>query len=190
MISVVIPTLNAAESLAASLSALVPAAVNNLVREVVIADGGSTDETLAIAEDAGAKVVAAEPGRGLQFAAGCAAAKGPWLLALHPETRLGPEWEAAARDHMENHPREAGYFRFAVDDHRAAARLLEAGETLRCGVFGRPRGAQGLLISRRLYDEVGGYPCVSRAEDAVLARRLRGRLRPLAARAFVGARAV
>jgi len=144
MISVVIPVLNAAETLAATLSALVPAAVNNLVREVVIADAGSTDETLEIADDAGARIVAGD------LAAGCAAAKGPWLLILPADVRLMPEWEAAARDHIENHAGEAGWFRLALDDHRALARLKEA-----VAAFG-PGGRRGLLLSKRLYDSVGG----------------------------------
>lgn len=165
MISVVILTLNAAETLGASLSALVPAAMNNLVREVVVADAGSTDETLEIVDDAGARVVAGD------LAAGCAVAKGPWLLILPATVRLMPEWEAAARDHIEHHPGEAGWFRLALDDHRPAARLKEA-----LAAFG-PSARQGLLLTKRLLEDVGGDP-------ADLARRLGGRrLRPLAARA-------
>ena len=174
MISVVISTLNDGERLAGVLSALVPAAVSNLVREVVVADAGSTDETLAIVEDAGARLA------GAGLAAGCVAARGPWLLLLTPETRLAPEWEAAARDHMENHPGSAGYFRLALDDHRAGARLAEAASALGAAFSARPSPGQGLLIAKRLYEEG--------AEDEIAAviRRLGGRrLRPLAARALV-----
>lgn len=157
MISVVIPTLNAAETLAATLTALVPAAVNNLVREVVIADTGSTDETLAIADDAGARVVAGG------LAEGCAAAKGPWLLILPSGVRLEAGWEKAAADHIEHHAGEAGYFRLAYDDHRATARLKELAAGL-----ARPRAEQGLLLSKRLHESGD-----------------RQQLRPLAARAIV-----
>ena len=172
MISVVIETFNAGETLSATLTALVPAAVSNLVREVVIADAGSTDETLEIAEDAGATVVKGK------VAAGAGAAKGPWLLFLHPASRLGAEWEAAARDHLEHHATEAGYFRLALDDHRAGARLKEAWAGLQTTLAGGPSPAHGLLVSKRLYDEVGG--------EVGLARGLKGRLRPLAARVFAG----
>jgi glycosyltransferase involved in cell wall biosynthesis len=166
MISVVIATANAGSTLSQALSALVPAAVANLVREVVVADAGSTDETLAVVDDAGARLVSGG------LAEGCAAAKGPWLLILAPDVRLAPEWEAAARDHMEHHGDEAGWFRLALDDHRASARIKEALATLGAG------GREGLLISKRLFDQVGGDP-------ATLMKRLGGRrLRPLAARAL------
>jgi GT2 family glycosyltransferase len=162
MISVVIATLNAAGTLPAALSALVPASVSNLVREVVVADAGSTDATLEIVDDAGARLVAG----GLE--AGLAAAKGPWLLVLAPDTRLAPEWETAARDHIEHHAKEAGYFRLALDDHRASARIGEALASLRGASAGN-----GLLLPKALYEERGAEP-----------GKLRGRLRPLAARAF------
>jgi glycosyltransferase involved in cell wall biosynthesis len=162
MISVVIQTLDAAQTLPATLSALVPAAVNNLVRELVIVDGGSADETLEIVDDAGARLVSGD------LPAGLAAAKGPWLLILPADVRLAPEWEAAARDHIEHHAKQAGCFRMALDDHRATARIAEAWASLR-----GPSADQGLLLSKRLYEEAGGD-----------LGKLRGRLRPLAARAF------
>lgn len=165
MISVVIPTFNPGEALAPTLAALVPAAVANLVREVVLADAGSTDDTLAIAEDAGATVV---PAGDDPLAAGCAAARGPWLLLLRPGMRLSPEWQAAARDHIEHHAAEAGYFRLALDDHRTAARLREAWWAAAGGV----RPEHGLLVAKGLYDAAEG-------------RIGRSRLRPLAARVFL-----
>lgn len=167
MISVVIPTLNVAETLLPGLAALIPAAVEGLVREVVVADGGSTDATLAMADDAGARIVDAPTDRKGAYAAGCKAAKGPWLLILSPDTRLGAEWEAAARAHISDYPKFAGYFRLALDDHGAGARLKEA----MAGLIGRPGEAQGLLISKALYESVGRAPP-------------KGRMRPLPARIF------
>ncbi len=98
MISVVIATLNDEARLGRALAPLVPAAISGLVREVIVADAGSTDATLEIAEDAGARIVAG----GVE--AGRAAAKSDWLLILHPGVQLLPGWEAAAREHVERNP--------------------------------------------------------------------------------------
>ena len=100
MISVVIPTLNAEAGLAATLSALVRGSVQGLVREVIIADGGSRDATADIAEVAGARFLRGDKGRGSQLAAGAEQARSKWLLFLHGDTVLQPGWEAEARAFM------------------------------------------------------------------------------------------
>lgn len=188
MISVIIPTLNAGQTLPRTLAPLVRAVVDGLVREVVVVDGGSADDTLDVAEDAGARLVRSERGRGLQLRAGCAAARGDWLLTLHADTRLSADWPAAAAGHVERRPGQAGYFRFRLDDPSRTARLWEAGVALRCATLGGPYGDQGLLVSRRLYDEVGQYPPWPLMEDVEMVRRLgRRRLIPLAADAVTSA---
>ena len=95
MISVIIPTLNAEEHLARTLAALVPGAVEGLVREVIIADGGSRDGTRAIAEATGCEFVSGAAGRGRQLAAGARMARSGWLLFLHADTVPGEGWIGA-----------------------------------------------------------------------------------------------
>jgi rSAM/selenodomain-associated transferase 2 len=180
MISVVIPTLNAERHLARTLTALVPAAVDGLVREVIIADGGSTDATADIAEAAGATFITAERGRGQQLLAGASQAKSPWLLFLHADTILQSPWEEDAFRFMRSvdvgdAAEAAGVFRFALDDSGVGARILEAAVHLRGFVLRLPYGDQGLLISRRLYDEVGGFQPLALMEDVEMVRRLGGR---------------
>jgi rSAM/selenodomain-associated transferase 2 len=177
MISVVIPTLNAQQELARTLSALVPAAIDGLVREVLIVDGGSSDATCAIADEAGARVVKADRGRGRQLARGGADAKGRWLLFLHADTVLSRGWEEEAFRHIQaiesvEAPDRAGAFRFHLDDDGVAAGLLQWLVRLRCRILRMPYGDQGLLISRKLYNQVGGFRPIELMEDVDLIRRL------------------
>ena len=187
-LSVVIPTLNAAGTLPETLAALRRSAI---VREVIVADGGSSDETVRGARSAGARVVAAPRGRGSQLAAGATAASGDWLLFLHADCRLEPGWQDAVGDFLAGAEARAraGYFDFALDDPAPAARRLESIVAWRCRVLALPYGDQGLLIAHSLYDAVGGFAPLPLMEDVDLVRRLgRGRLTRLGARCFASAR--
>lgn len=190
MISVVIPTLNAADTLVPTLSALVEAAMRGLVQEVIIADGGSTDDTLAIADDAGAVIVRCEKGRGNQLARGARAARAPFLLFLHADTILAKGWEHEALRFMrKDGERKAAYFRFALDETRKRGRFLEKLVALRCRLFALPYGDQGLLISKALYERLGGFKPLPLMEDVDLVGRLkRKRLVGLNAAASTSAR--
>ncbi len=177
MISVVIPTLNAQSGLTATLAALVPATVQGLIREVIIADGGSGDATAEIADVAGANFIRGETGRGAQLAAGADEACSNWLLFLHGDTVLQPGWEAEASIFMERvdsgaRPVGAAAFSFALDDFGARPRMLEAIVALRCALLRLPYGDQGLLIPKRLYNSIGGYRPLPLMEDVDLVRRL------------------
>ncbi|MEA3011220.1 MAG: hypothetical protein QOJ91_2912 [Sphingomonadales bacterium] len=168
MISVVIPALNAADWIGLCLVAVREA------DEIVVVDGGSSDGTAAIALRNGARVVQAPRGRGLQLAAGAAAAKGDWLLFLHADTRLEPGWRQAADRHAERQRGKAACFRFRLDADGWRPRLIEAGVALRVRCLRLPYGDQGLLISRRLYDGIGGYRPLALMEDVDLVRRIGG----------------
>lgn len=171
MISVVIPTLNAGERLKAALAALVPGALEGLVKEVIVSDGGSGDDTEAIADAAGARIVTGERGRGLQLARGAAAARGEWLLFLHADTVLSQEWIEGAREIMKDEDC-AGAFTLAFDAKGFAPRLVAAGAMIRTRLFCAPYGDQGLLISMALYDEIGGFAPLPLFEDVDIVARL------------------
>jgi rSAM/selenodomain-associated transferase 2 len=177
-LSVVIPTLNAAAGLAATLSSLAGA------DEVIVADCGSTDDTVAIAARGGVRLIASARGRGTQLAAGAAAATGDWLLFLHADTVLPLGWWEAAAAFAARYPEAAGYFRLRLDDPAPAARRIERLASWRARRLGLPYGDQGLLIPMRLYRALGGYRALPLMEDVDLARRIgRARLHelPLAA---------
>jgi rSAM/selenodomain-associated transferase 2 len=182
MLSVIIPTLNAEATLGPVLAALVPAVVDGLVQEAIIVDGGSSDATLAVAEAAGTRIVQAKRGRGSQLDAGAALARGDWFLFLHADTVLQPGWEDEAQSFTERvdagrRPPAAAAFRFALDDDGLMPRLLEGLVRLRCLTLALPYGDQGLLISRRLYAELGGFRPLPLMEDVDLVRRLPRRQR-------------
>ena len=162
--------MNAADTLSPVLNTLSAAPV----REIIVADGGSDDQTAALAEAAGAQVVAAPRGRGTQLAAGAAAASGRWLLFLHADCRPELGWARALADFIAQPQaeRRAGYFDFALDDAAPAARRLERIVAWRCRVLALPYGDQGLLIGRALYDAVGGFAPLPLMEDVDLVRRL------------------
>jgi rSAM/selenodomain-associated transferase 2 len=194
MISIIIPTLNAEKGLAATLTALVPSVVDGLVREVIVVDGGSTDRTLAIVDDAGAKLVEGNAlGRGAQLKLGAEHARQPWLLFLHADTQLEPGWERDVIAFMERvdfgrQSMSAAAFTFALDAVGFRPRLLERLVRLRCLVLRLPYGDQGLLLPLRLYREIGGYSVLPLMEDVEIVRKIGwGRIRILRPRAVTSA---
>lgn len=182
-LSIIIPVLNGAGDLGQTLASLVergaeggegPRLSNVTVAEVIVADGGSADGSSAIAKDHGAKVLGVERGRGPQLAAGAASAVSDWFLFLHADTRLGQGWRAEAARYMSDPANRNGaaVFRFALDDRSSGARRVEWGVHRRARWLGLPFGDQGLLISRDLYERLGGYRAIPLMEDVDMIRRI------------------
>ncbi len=157
MISVILLTLNDEATLADALADLVPAAVDGLVREVLAVDGGSTDATPEILEDAGARVVSRTGTIGERLAAGAAAAKGAWLMVLPPGPALFPTWQRDVAQHIERHGDAVG--------------LMKAE---RAGWW-PGRGAEALLISRLRLDRSGGFAAGDKGVTGVIRRAGRPR---------------
>lgn len=173
MLSIVIPTLNAASVLRPTLAALA-AGRPALDTEIVVVDGGSDDGTMLAARDGGCRVIAAPRGRGAQLAAGAVAARGDWLLFLHADTRPAPGWADAVRRFIADaaNAERAAYFRFALDDSTPAARRLETVVAWRCRALALPYGDQGLLIAAPFYRALGGFRPLPLMEDVDLVRRI------------------
>ncbi len=178
-ISIVIPVLNAVPVIGPTLGALVPGVADGLIREVILVDGGSTDAIADVAEETGARLIEATTGRGSQLRAGAEVARGDWLLFLHADTVLPPNWTDAVARHLQRHADRAGYFRLGFDSERRYARWTEGWANIRSRYLALPYGDQGLLVSRRLYRETGGFQPMPLMEDVAMARALRGKLRCL-----------
>ena len=180
-LSVIIPALDANELLPAAIARLQAAGVG----EVIVSDGGTLPPPDVPPP---ARLVLGAPGRGRQLVAGAAVASGEWMLFLHADTRLGAGWQQAAEAHMAACEDKAAVFRFTLDDPHPAARRLEAIVAWRSRWLALPYGDQGLLISRALYNEVGGFRPIPIMEDVEIVRRLgRARLRLLEADAITSA---
>lgn len=188
MLSVVIPTLNAQDNLAALLTQ-----VRGRADEIVVSDGGSTDQTLTIAAKSGVRIALGCKGRGWQLARGAGFASGDWLLFLHADVTLAGNWYEAVTRHMERHPKKAAHFRFRANAKGFAPRLVDHLIWWRTLFSWQPYGDQGMLIPRALYEQVGGYPDWMLFEDMQIVKAIRGhawlwpqtRLRKLSAPIYI-----
>lgn len=167
-LSVVIPTLNEAEGIAATIARVRTALPD---AEIVVADGGSADGTVAIAQSAGARSLAAPRGRGSQLAAGAAAAGGELLLFLHADTILPEKAGAVLAQAFARPAVRVGTFRLAFDAGGVFLRACAWCSRID-SVFTR-FGDQGIAVRRDFYAELGGFPAWPLFEDVEFLRRAR-----------------
>jgi glycosyltransferase involved in cell wall biosynthesis len=180
MLTVVIPTLNSERRLVPTLAMLVPGAMSGFVREVIVADGGSTDATLKVADVAGCTALSSSEPLADRLRAAAAAARAPWLLFLRPGTVLDTTWlEEAARFIEESEAAadtgRAAVFRKSISTRTAYPVVLEALSLLKFAMFGRAQPEQGLLIGARLYNEIGGHRDAAPDPEARFLKRLGGK---------------
>lgn len=178
-ISVIIPALNEASNIESTLRSLAGA---DAADEVIVVDGGSTDGTPEKAAACGARVVFASAGRANQMNAGAAQAKGSLLLFLHADSLVPGGYAEAVRTTLDDPAVSAGAFRFRTDAPGRGMRLVEWGTNVRSSVFGWPYGDQGLFLTKRLFEELGGFAPLPIMEDFDLVRRLRRRGRVMTVR--------
>jgi glycosyltransferase involved in cell wall biosynthesis len=188
VITVIIPTLDSERALIAALAALVPGSAAGLVREVILADGGSRDDTEKIADVAGCHFLKGPHDQGARLRAAAHHARGSWLLFLDPAAMLQDGWMREVRVFVETMERSglaekrAATFRLGYEGFGLTPRLAEAAAAARLAVIGRPRPEQGLLIARRFYDHLGGHGDGKKSQERLFARIGRRRMVTLRAR--------
>ncbi len=168
-VSVIIPTLNEAENLAR----LLPLVRSAQPLEILLADGGSTDATAAMAAAHGARFIASERGRARQMNAAAREARGEYLLFLHADTDPPENFCDLIRHHLQGAGTAAGAFRFALREPIRGGGLIERLVALRCATRHSPYGDQGLFLRRSLFLAMGGFPDWPILEDVKLVHELR-----------------
>ncbi|MCC9601953.1 TIGR04283 family arsenosugar biosynthesis glycosyltransferase [Stieleria sp. JC731] len=177
-----IPALNEEANIAKAIRS----AHDNGVRNVIVADGGSTDNTITLAQSHQAVVVHTQPGRGLQLAHAARLSNAPMLLFLHADNWLETDCVEQLCRHANGctnlgHTDQSlwGGFRQRIDEAGISYRLLESGNAMRIRLRGLPFGDQAMFVDRKLYQSVGGFQTNPLMEDVVLSQALRRRSWPV-----------
>ncbi len=174
-ISVIIPAINERDMIETA----VRSARNFGAAEIIVADGGSTDGTLELAERLQCRTVSSVPGRARQLNAGAKLASGQILLFLHADCRL-PENAAPALERLPLQTDDFyGGFYQQIMDARPIFRWIERGNAWRARHRRLVYGDQGLFVSRSLWNRLGPFPEVPLMEDYLLSRELGKRVRPI-----------
>ena len=173
-VSVIIPTLNEAPQIAETIARTRQAGAC----EIVVVDGGSTDETLQCASDADV-VVTAEAGRSRQQNRGAAEATGDVLVFLHADCWLDEGSLIRLVNLLTEMPRGWGGFRQRIENPRWIYRWIERGNELRVRLLGWIYGDQAIFVTRKAFEENGGFPDVDLMEDLYICKRLKRDVRPL-----------
>lgn len=182
-ISIVMPALNEGEGLRGAINALRHLRANG--HELIVVDGGSTDETLVIAEQSADRVVRSARGRALQMNAGAAVASGDILLFLHADTLLPIGADRLIIDGLAKSGRAWGRFDVRLADRHPLLRLIARMMNWRSRLTGIMTGDQALFVRRSLFERVGGYPEIALMEDIELSKQLKREGRPLCLKARV-----
>lgn len=174
-LSVIIPALNEGEVIAGLLKTLQP--LRGMGCELILVDGGSTDQTAERAASLVDCLVVSPPGRAVQMNRGVEVAKGEWLWFVHADTTLVErpgDYLAAILDSQV----DWGRCDIRIDGPQLIFRVIERMMNWRSRLSGIATGDQGLFVRREVFNEVGGFSAIPLMEDIELCRHLRARQRP------------
>lgn len=181
-LSVVIPVLNEAHGIETTLHAL--AALRQRGVDVVVVDGGSTDNTTRLARQHVSAVLTAPRGRARQMNAGAAQARGAVLLFLHADTQLPPDADRLVLGAIESGG-IWGRFDVRITGTAWMLRVVAALMNARSRWSGIATGDQALFVRRDVFERLGGFPDQPLMEDIELSKRLRQVHRPVCLHAKV-----
>lgn len=190
MLSVIIPTLDCERSLVPTLATLVPGAAVGTVRDVIVADGGSRDATLEVADIAGCEIMTSHAPLAVRLREATAKARASWVMFLKPGVVLDATWidevdrfvQQAEAHGVIDAP--AAAFRAVAAQGFARPLLAEAWSSLRLALGGRIAPEQGLIIPKVLYERLGRHRNVQDPEADLLARLGRRQIVLLRSRAW------
>ena len=173
-ISIVVPVLDEAAGIAGALAPL--QALRARGHEVIVADGGSADRTMALARPLADRVLAAPRGRAAQMNAGAAAASGTALLFLHADTWLPVDADELIARALQSS--DWGRFDVRIDSSSRLLAVVAAMMNWRSRLTGIATGDQAIFASREAFERVGGYPQIALMEDVALSARLKRHAAP------------
>ena len=176
-LSIIVPVLDEAARIGAALAALAPFRARGA--EVIVADGGSSDRTVAIARPLADRVIGAPRGRGAQMNAGAAAATGDVLLFLHADTSLPPEADSLVLAGMREEAWQWGRFDVRIEGRSPLLAVVSSLMNWRSLITGIATGDQAMFVTRAAFDRVGGFADIPLMEDVALSKRLKRVSRPL-----------
>ena len=175
-ISVVIPVLNEAGCITRTLGRL--QAMRRRGHELIVVDGGSDDETMAVSHSLADQLIQAPRGRASQMRAGAAAANGSVIWFLHADTLSVPDPDLLILNELARGDSQWGRFDVLLSRDRFMLKVVAWLMNLRARITGIATGDQGIFMARDLYEKVGGIPAIPLMEDIALSRTLRRFSRP------------
>jgi rSAM/selenodomain-associated transferase 2 len=176
LISIIIPVLNEAPGLAACLHPLLSFRQRGC--ELIVVDGGSTDQSVEIAHSLADQVLVAPKGRASQMNAGAREAQGEILWFLHADSLPPAEADTLIRTALHSSGHRWGRFDIRLSGKRASLRMVETFMNWRSFLTGIATGDQGIFVYRSAFQQVGGYPAIPLMEDIALSKRLKRMSRP------------
>lgn len=179
-LSIVMPVLDEAERIVATLRALAPLRARGV--ELIVVDGGSRDGSAALAQGLADRVIAGPRGRARQMNAGAAVAGGARLLFLHADTQLPERADQLVLAALPGAVPAWGRFDVAIEGRSAMFPLIAALMNRRSRWSGIATGDQAMFMTRAAFDAAGGFPEQPLMEDIELSIRLRRMRAPVCLR--------